>query len=100
LIKVYSFPKAVAALERFCNVVYLSLKLYASYSLLCITYPEGMIAVLGDTALKTGSICSFISVIPTKKGHCTQSEGHTDSTISPVFSLSYLRSQRYAEVSA
>ncbi|EPJ47866.1 MAG: hypothetical protein OFPII_09360 [Osedax symbiont Rs1] len=29
----------------------------------------------------------------------THKEGHTDSAISPVFALSYLRSQRYAEVS-
>jgi len=60
---------------------------------LCITYPEGMITALGNTALKTGSICSFTPVIPIK-------EGHTDSAISPVFALSYLRSQRYAEVSS
>jgi len=34
---------------------------------LCITYPEGMITALGNTALKTGLICSFTSVTPIKK---------------------------------
>ncbi|EPJ47115.1 MAG: hypothetical protein OFPII_15070 [Osedax symbiont Rs1] len=30
----------------------------------------------------------------------THKQGYTDSAISPVFALSYLRSQRYAEVSS
>ncbi|EPJ45908.1 MAG: hypothetical protein OFPII_25560 [Osedax symbiont Rs1] len=29
----------------------------------------------------------------------THKEGHTDSAISPVFACSYLRSQRYANIS-
>ncbi|EPJ47525.1 MAG: hypothetical protein OFPII_12160 [Osedax symbiont Rs1] len=35
-----------------------------------------------------------------RRAHCTQSEGHTDSVISPVFALPCLRSQRYTEVSS
>ncbi|EPJ48649.1 MAG: hypothetical protein OFPII_04580 [Osedax symbiont Rs1] len=44
-----------------------------------------MITALGNTALKTGSICAFTPV---------------NSAISPVFALSCLRSQRYAELSS
>ncbi len=39
----------------------------------------------------------YTSKIHKRRAHCTQSEGHTNSAISPDFSLYCLRSQRYAE---